>query len=116
MTRPAGTESRPNRITEETIRDYVDPASFARGLEYHRQDRIFQARVEGGRRLTAQCEGSSGGPYQVAATVEEGQIAEADCTCPMGGFCKHIVALLLAWKDHPETFTESAGSNSTGVE
>jgi uncharacterized Zn finger protein len=97
----------PDRITEPAIRDYVDPASFSRGLEYHRQGMISDARVEGERRLTAWCEGSSGGPYQVTAIVEGGQIAEAHCGCPMGAYCKHIVALLLAWKDRPETFTHA---------
>ncbi|MBC7336147.1 MAG: SWIM zinc finger family protein, partial [Clostridia bacterium] len=30
----------------------------------------------------------------------------ASCTCPRGGFCKHIVALLLAYIHEPETFRE----------
>ena len=26
------------------------------------------------------------------------------CTCPRGGFCKHVVALLLTWVDDPVSF------------
>jgi uncharacterized Zn finger protein len=109
MTRKTKTEKIPNRITEKTIRDYVDAVSFSRGLDYHRQEMIFDPRVEGGSLLKARCEGSSGGPYHVEATVEKGEILDSDCNCPVGGFCKHIVALLLDWKDRPETFIEVEG-------
>jgi uncharacterized Zn finger protein len=109
MARPVKTKSSPSPITEKAIRDYVDSGSFARGLEYHREGMIFDPRVEGGNLLKARCEGSSGGPYRVEATVYGGRILAAECTCPVGACCKHIVALLLAWKDQPESFVAVEG-------
>jgi uncharacterized Zn finger protein len=56
------------------------------------------------------CQGSSGGPYRVEAELVprdapgREQIAGWSCTCPRGGFCKHIVALLLTWIATPERF------------
>jgi uncharacterized Zn finger protein len=109
MARQAKTKNKstPNRLAEKEIREYVDPRSFSKGQDYHSQGMIFDERVEGGTRLTSRCEGSSGGPYRVWAEVSGGQILDAECSCPVGVCCKHIVALLLAWMEHPETFTEA---------
>lgn len=61
--------------------------------------RVCLQLVRRGNLLTAQVEGSTLPYYQVAVTLADaGGIADASCTCPYdwGGYCKHIVAVLLA--------------------
>jgi hypothetical protein len=96
-------------LTTESIAAQTDAGSFSRGRGYARSHRIFDAfRREN--TLHARCHGSSGGPYIVEVTlatagqrVKHNPVAFA-CDCPRGGFCKHIVALLLTWIERPESF------------
>lgn len=63
--------------------------------------------VRRGDTLAASCHGSSGGPYEVRATLSASgpyKVVDCSCTCPVGSFCKHIVALLLAWSANPGAF------------
>lgn len=49
--------------------------------------------------ITADVEGSDYAPYAISITLDpSGSVASAECTCPYddGGYCKHIVAGLLA--------------------
>lgn len=97
-------------IDERAIRARVSDQSFVRGRAYARKGMIFDPRREGDR-LRARCRGSSGGPYRVEATLGPTGVAAADCSCPVGdgGYCKHVAALLLTWRDQPAAFRETAG-------
>jgi len=95
--------TRKQPFTEETIRAQIGAESFRRGEHYFRGGMIFNAR-RAGTTLQAQCHGSGGNIYRVRATIEEGTIADADCSCPVGGHCKHIAALLLTWLNQPDDF------------
>jgi uncharacterized Zn finger protein len=96
-------------LTDEHIAAQTDSGSFSRGKTYFRGGRIF-AGVRRQSTLRARCYGSSGGPYVVEATLAttDGKTTKNPvsfaCNCPRGGFCKHVVALLLTWIDNPETF------------
>src|SRR5581483_10341221 len=37
------------------------------------------------------------------------KLVSGSCSCPRGGFCKHLVALLLTWVHHPERFEVRLG-------
>lgn len=52
--------------------------------------------------LLAAVEGTEETPYRVSVLLDENY--EADCTCPydFGGWCKHIVAALLAYHEEPD--------------
>jgi uncharacterized Zn finger protein len=96
-------------LDDDAIAAQTDAGSFSRGRAYFRGKRIFEAfRREN--TLRARCHGSSGGPYRVEATLATSDLPKARnpvscfCTCPRGGFCKHIVALLLTWVDDPVSF------------
>jgi uncharacterized Zn finger protein len=95
------------QLTPDDIASLTDSGSFSRGKTYRRQGAIYDA-MRQGLTLTAWCEGSSGGPYRVraelAATKKSQKVADWDCTCPRGGFCKHVVALLLTWIEDPDAF------------
>src|SRR5262249_42963800 len=96
-------------LSDDIIARQTDAGSFSRGKTYFRGKRIFNA-VRRGPLLRARCRGSSGGPYIVQAILAPADRAKTknpityQCTCPRGGFCKHVVALLLTWIDKPESF------------
>lgn len=98
-------------LTEQEIAAQTDAGSFKRGRGYARSGRIFRA-VRRENILRARCHGSSGGPYLVEATLAKADQTKRkrrnpvtfSCDCPRGGFCKHVVALLLTWIEQPETF------------
>ena len=96
-------------LTADNIAKQTDSGSFSRGKTYFRGKRIFNP-VLRDNQLHARCRGSSGGPYHVEATLAPAGASKARnplsyaCSCPRGGFCKHIVALLLTWIDRPQSF------------
>ncbi|HEV2109526.1 MAG TPA: SWIM zinc finger family protein [Thermomicrobiales bacterium] len=97
-------------LHEAAIRRQTDSQSFKRGDRYYRSGHLFNLALRGAL-LSGSSLGSSGGPYRVTAELTpvdagEDPVQAISCTCPRGGFCKHIVALLLAWVREPETFTE----------
>lgn len=95
---------------EAHVARQTDSGSFKRGGTYARGKRIFNA-IRRDAHLRANCRGTSGGPYLVEVTLATGDKPVGrnpitfHCNCPRGGFCKHIVALLLTWIATPEKFT-----------
>jgi uncharacterized Zn finger protein len=95
------------KVTEKTIRGRVGERSLALGERYFRDGSVFNMRRQG-RTLKARCQGSHDEAYRVEVTLGDKGVAEADCSCPVGGggHCKHVAAVLLAWRHGPEEFTE----------
>lgn len=79
------------------------PAYFERGRRYYRQGAISQP-VRRANVLEAHCEGSQPYPYQVRAKIKARGVVSSTCTCPIGGYCKHVAALLIQWIEEPESF------------
>jgi uncharacterized Zn finger protein len=98
-------------ITEQNIRALVGEASFLRGQSYFRNGNIFDTRRQG-MTLKGRCQGSLPQAYRVQVTFndqitfDDNTIIDASCSCPLGGYCKHVAALLLTWLDSPEEFIE----------
>jgi uncharacterized Zn finger protein len=95
-------------VIAQDIAEMTDDGSFGRGRDYHRQGAIRQP-VRRGRTLSALCRGSEPTPYRVQAEFADPagggrKIVGYGCSCPRGGFCKHIVALLLTWIETSEEF------------
>jgi tetratricopeptide (TPR) repeat protein len=90
-------------LTESDIRQHADPQSFRRGTNYYHRGAILDP-VRQGNELRAECRGTQYYPYRVTVTLSEHGIAHYHCSCPRGGFCKHIVALLLTWVHEPDEF------------
>src|SRR5206468_9646453 len=59
-----------------------------------------------GQMIKGLCRGQQ--PYRVEVTFDGNAIAAAACSCPVGGggHCKHVAALLLYYRDHPDAFVE----------
>ncbi len=93
------------KITESMIRVGATPESFRRGEEYHRESAISNTSIQG-TLLSGECAGTYAPYYQVLVELDEAGITDASCTClyEYGGYCKHIVALLLAYLHHPKSF------------
>jgi uncharacterized Zn finger protein len=94
-------------ITEASIRARTSEQSFSRGQEYYEGG--FVLRLE--RReetLRGQVEGSSYGAYDVIVQLDADGVLLASCSCPYdwGGWCKHIVAVLLTCIHAPEKIIE----------
>lgn len=92
-------------LTESDIRRTCTEQSFERGVDYYERGAIIQPTRQG-HTLRAECEGSQWEPYHVEVELDAQGIAHATCTCPYdwGGYCKHIVALLLTWVHEPDAF------------
>jgi len=92
-------------LSRSDVRNWTEQRFYDRGENYFRQGRIQRPRRED-HTLKAECQGSQPSPYHVEAELEDGGIAWAECSCPMGGggYCKHVVALLLNWVESPDKF------------
>lgn len=87
----------------------ADPRSWERGVTYFEEDRVHGV-VRDGTTVVASVEGQQ--MYRVRLSLQEGNLF-ADCSCPMGRagvFCKHCVAVGLAWIQGPLEATSRAGS------
>ncbi|MFQ5578466.1 MAG: SWIM zinc finger domain-containing protein [Anaerolineae bacterium] len=94
-------------ITEATIRRLASPQSFSRGKDYFLDGTVLELSKRG-HTLQAQVEGSGYQPYEVTVELSEGGIEAGHCSCPYdwGGYCKHIVAALLAYVEEPQRVVE----------
>ncbi|MBA4024505.1 MAG: helicase SNF2 [Gordonia sp.] len=96
-------------ITAASLSSDYDAGTIQRGSAYARQRRLVGVTWdEAKRRLTGRCQGSGVSIYSIKIVFSHlgpaWKIADASCTCPVGYFCKHSVALLLDFaRDAPES-------------
>lgn len=85
-------------LSEAQIQQHASAESFARGASYYYNGAVGELALRGGL-LQAEVEGSEYEPYRVVISLDSGGARAASCTCPYdwGGWCKHIVATLLAY-------------------
>jgi uncharacterized Zn finger protein len=90
-------------LTQATIQHNATDQSFQRGQDYCRAGAVVSL-TQRQQTLQAVVEGNEVLPYRIAITFDGGGITATHCTCPYdyGGWCKHIVATLLACVHHPE--------------
>jgi uncharacterized Zn finger protein len=93
------------KLTDAIIRAGANERSFARGQELYRSGAISDAAIQGAV-LTGHCEGMQSPFYKVRAELDAGGVRAASCNCDydFGGYCKHIVALLLTYAHKPKQF------------
>jgi len=94
-------------ITTKRILNYVDQRSFTLGQQCVADGAIAHTLREGNT-IKATCQGTAPRPYRVWVTFDRHGIDESDCSCPVGsGACKHVAALLIAFQQTPEAFTQT---------
>ncbi|MCB9118024.1 MAG: SWIM zinc finger family protein [Caldilinea sp.] len=96
-------------FTEVDIRAGATSQSFSRGKDYYDNGAVLEI-ARRGALITAEVEGSDYAPYAITIQLDDaGAIDDAMCSCPYdySGYCKHIVAVLLALL-HGDTVEEHA--------
>lgn len=95
------------RPTRPMILRQVGEASVHKAKAYLRRRCWRDLRVQG-ETVKGRCRGTGPAPYRVSATFDDISIAAAECSCPVGdgGHCKHVAALLLIYRNHPDAFVE----------
>ena len=110
----ADVKSQFKQLSEADLQAYSDEASFQKGYDYYLHHAIVEPTLSESV-LRAFCHGSSVNPYRVEATLlpagekSTHKLTSTGCSCPRGGFCKHLVALLLTWIHQPERFVVRSG-------
>lgn len=89
------------KISESVIRQNASDKSFQRGKEYARSQAVRDL-VLRDQTLQATVAGST--YYRVSIGFSDRSIQSAKCSCPydFGGWCKHIVAVLLVSMEQPQ--------------
>jgi len=92
------------RLSEQAARRWVGPREWQKGQPYLRRlDDLSQRQAARGTEYRAVAQGQR--RYRVSATVREGRVLDASCTCPVGsGACKHVAALLAQVAQDPAAF------------
>jgi uncharacterized Zn finger protein len=101
-------------ITVDSLKKHAGSTVFQRGQAYFAHDAVGRVRVIGNR-VKARVEGSE--VYEVELWDETGRLGY-DCTCPHaaeGNFCKHCVALGLAWLDGAADWMDVDDEDETPV-
>jgi hypothetical protein len=91
-------------FSEADIRAGASAQSYSRGVSYQRDGAVL-AVAQRDNVITAEVTGSDYDPYDVEIHLDAtGAIHSAGCSCPyeQGGYCKHIVAVLLAVLENSE--------------
>lgn len=102
-----------DKLTQAEIKRRCDEQVYQRGQDYYRSGRVRRC-LKRARGLQAQVRGTT--VYDVHITERRGELI-AICTCPFAqsweGYCKHIVATLLAWLEEPERFVSTEDFQGT---
>jgi len=85
-------------IDHDVLYEFYDPGSIARGRAYADEGRAALLDGRPGT-IAAVCRGSGRASYlvDISWTVKNGEVVglSDECTCPLGGACKHCVAAIL---------------------
>ena len=102
----------------DSLRNHVDAGTFERGLQVLRNQQVLECELLRSGSQTWEIEGMVSGSkfetYRVSVTLEsstDGHVShfEGQCSCPVGGDCKHSLALTLkAGYKSGGVFTNSA--------
>src|ERR1700733_1071191 len=93
-------------ISEQDVYQYFGSVYGGRGNVYQKQGRVLSVAVsDGNRTIWGMVQGSTLQPYNVVVRLTNnlGTILSTQCSCPMGGFCKHSAALIFAILRHQKT-------------
>ena len=95
------------KLTLSTIKRYATDKSFARGQSYWNSGAVVSL-TQRQNVLQSEVEGNDPVPYRITIDFDGGGITSAHCSCPYSfeGWCKHIVATLIACIEQPDTIEQ----------
>ena len=100
-------------INRKLLWEMAGEPSFSRGVQYFEEQRVSHLRIQNGR-ITATVTGTQ--PYHVKLR-DEGEELQYSCTCPLYdtdlAFCKHCVAVGLAFVHNGDTSDKERGRSGT---
>lgn len=99
-----------NLLTSGFLEKTAGAVTHQRGQAYFKNGQV-QSLLEEGEVISAEVQGSE--EYQVEFWIEEDSSLAYQCDCPVGGLCKHCVAVGLAWLARPAQ--KSGGMNLQDV-
>lgn len=97
-------------ITRKALQDLAGTVTFKRGEEYFANEAVSRLRIAE-EKVSARVEGSD--TYHVELWNDDGDL-DYECSCPQGdegNFCKHCVAVGLAWLAGKKIEGKSAGAS-----
>ena len=91
-------------LSLDSIREQSTAKSFQRGEAYYHEDSVMSLLLRG-QNLEAKVAGTEHSGYRVTIELADNCITSVYCTCPYDydGWCKHIVAVLLAYLNEPNS-------------
>ena len=101
--------------TDIDIISWVGSTSFSRSLDYTGE--MLSHLKQNGNLLKCQSFGSEGSRYKVEVTLNQTKINEGHCSCFVGdnGRCKHVAALLIAWRNERDRFEKPVESETSHI-
>jgi uncharacterized Zn finger protein len=96
------------KITIGQISALASDQSYQRGQKYYEKGDVSKTSIRANV-IEGYCQGSRVRPYRVQVKLDaHNVIKEFSCNCKYdwGGACKHVVAVLLTYVNHPEQFAE----------
>jgi uncharacterized Zn finger protein len=102
-------------LEPRNLRRMADAVSLERGEDYFLNGQV-KALAEHEETITAKVQGTR--PYRVKFWIDEEDDLEYSCTCPVGAdgdFCKHCVAVGLAWLEVGQSKASAQGEAQQGV-
>lgn len=91
------------KIDWQYLNKIFDKSILSRGDDYFSQGLVFKA-IKRGNGLYSFCRSTE--IYRQICLFENGNINFLHCTCPALYPCKHLAALLIAWKNNREQFQD----------
>ncbi len=91
-----------DQFTADDVTDWLTAREVAKGQDY--LDRVTDLEVDASH-VEAKVKGTASKPYRVKVVLAadgHGYPVSALCSCPVGGYCKHVAATLLAVIDARE--------------
>jgi len=103
-------------FTGADVERLVGPVMLARGEEYVRAGMVVSvARTGSGDRVVGHVRGAGRNQYVATARLDEqDRLVSSSCSCPVGGDCKHVAAMLLELLD-ARTGAARAGARLHGA-
>ena len=92
----------PGPFTQYQLRDVLtefDSTTEQRGRAYAKKG-FAKVAVNTAVKVTGRCRNAQGRNYRCTVRIDDGDIY-AECTCPVGEFCKHCVAVLITAANTP---------------